>query len=68
MSKKAEIGVLLLEPETEAQLGFIRFDSSGMLIYQVMKPDLHVYALRPIHDLLSNQWLSSPCTRSMLAC
>lgn len=58
-----EICVLLLEPETKAQIGLIRFDPSGMLIFQLIKPGLHVYALRPIHDLLANQWLRVPLYR-----
>lgn len=37
-----EIGVLLLEPETEAQIGFIPLDPSGMLIFQIIKSGLHV--------------------------
>lgn len=66
MTEKAGIGALLLKRESEVQIGFIRYDRSGMHVYQVIKPGLHANEFRAIHHLLANQWLSTPCIRSIL--
>lgn len=63
MSEKTQIGGPLLETETRAQIGYIRFDPSGMLIYQLIKPGLHANEFKPIHHLLTTQWLSAPLYR-----
>ncbi len=59
MASITEIGVLLLDKGTGAQIGFIQFDSSGMLVYQMIKK-VHVFALKPIDDLLAERWLTEP--------
>ena len=60
MANKSELGILLIEKENNDQIGFIKFDSSGMLVYQIVKAGLHVYAFKPINKLLSEQWIKEP--------
>jgi hypothetical protein len=60
MTDTEEIGVLLLDPVSAAQIGFIQFDPSGMLIYRVIQPGLNVNALRPIHQKLAEEWIKEP--------
>ena len=60
MPGKTEIGILLFDPVNEQQVGFIRFDGSGMLVYQPIKARLHTYAFRSIHLLLTQQWFKRP--------
>lgn len=60
MANKTELGILLTDNETEDQIGLIKFDPSGMLVYQIIKTGLHVYAFKPINKLLSEQWLKEP--------
>jgi len=57
--KESLIGVLLVDKASGAQIGFIKFDSSGMLVYQMIKTGMHVFAFKPI-DLLLNQWIKKP--------
>lgn len=57
--KESEIGVLFIDTASGAQIGFIKFDSSGMLVYQMIKTGMHVFAFKPI-DLLMNQWIKEP--------
>ena len=60
MANKSELGILLVEKENNNQIGFIKFDPSGMLVYQIIKAGLHVYAFKPINKLLSEQWIKEP--------
>src|SRR5215207_1682293 len=60
MSDITETGVLLSDVTNGAQIGFIRFASSGMLVYQVIKAGLHVFAFKPIDRLLNEQWIQEP--------
>jgi hypothetical protein len=60
MPDASEIGVLLLDNDTAAQIGLIKFDPSGVLVYQTIKTGLHVYAFKPINKLLSEEWLKEP--------
>jgi len=57
--KEPLIGVLFVDKASGAQIGFIKFDSSGMLVYQMIKIGMHVFAFKPI-DLLMNQWIKEP--------
>ena len=60
MSDTTEIGVLLLDQASGSQVGFIQFDASGMLVYKVIKMGLHVFAFKPIDQLLNGQWTHEP--------
>jgi hypothetical protein len=60
MSEISEIGVLLVDYDNGAQIGLIKFDPSGVLVYQTIKTGLHVYAFKPIDKLLSEEWLKEP--------
>lgn len=60
MSDTTETGVLLLDPVTGAQIGLIKFDPSGMLVYQVIKKGLPVSAFKPVDRLLNGQWIKKP--------
>jgi hypothetical protein len=60
MSEISEIGVLLVDNATAAQIGLIKFDPSGVLVYQTIKTGLHVHAFKPINKLLSEEWLKEP--------
>ena len=60
MSDTSVIGVLLVDKADGSQIGFIKFDSSGMLIYQMIKAGMHVFAFKPIDRLLNDQWLKEP--------
>jgi hypothetical protein len=57
--KESTTGVLFMDKASGAQIGFIKFDSSGMLVYQMIKTGMHVFAFKPI-DLLLNQWIKEP--------
>ena len=54
------LGVLLVDNASGAQIGLIKFDPSGMLVYQIIMTGLHVYAFKPINKLLSEQWIKEP--------
>ena len=58
--KPSLIGVLLVDQASGAQIGFIQFNPSGVLGYQMIKADLHVYALKPIDHLLGERWNKDP--------
>jgi len=60
MSDTTETGVLLSDVTNGTKIGFIRFASSGMLVYQVIKAGLHVFAFKPIDRLLNEQWRQEP--------
>ena len=60
LSDTTEIGILLSDKADGAQIGFIKFDASGMLVYQVIKAGLHVYAFKPINRLLTEKWIKEP--------
>lgn len=60
MSDTPEIGVLLVDPVSGAQIGFIKFDPSGMLAYQAIKKGLSIYAFKPIDRLLTEHWFKVP--------
>ena len=60
MANKLELGILLVDKASDAQIGFIKFDTSGMLVYQMIQAGMHVYAFKPIHKLLGEQWMKEP--------
>jgi hypothetical protein len=60
MPDLSEIGVLLVDKASSAPVGLIKFDSSGVLVYQSIKRGLHAFAFQSIHTLLSEQWLKEP--------
>ena len=59
-NKASLIGVLLVDQDSGTQIGFIKFNPSGVLGYQMIKADLHVYAFKPIDHLLEEQWNKDP--------
>ena len=60
MSDTLVIGVLLVDKVDGSQIGFIKFDSSGVMVYQIIKAEMHVFAFKPIDRLLNEQWLKEP--------
>ena len=60
MSDTLLIGVLLVDKVDGSQIGFIQFDSSGVMVYQIIKAGMHVFAFKPIDRLLNEQWLKEP--------
>jgi hypothetical protein len=50
--KESEIGVLFID-ESKSQIGFIKFDSSGMLIYQMIKKGMHVFAFKSLEPIMT---------------
>ncbi|MGA7194583.1 MAG: hypothetical protein WBW94_13225 [Anaerolineales bacterium] len=60
MSDTLLIGVLLMDKTDGSQIGFIKFDSSGVMVYQIIKAEMHVFAFKPIDRLLNEQWLKEP--------
>jgi hypothetical protein len=54
-----KIGILLTSKESGEQVAVIEFDPSGMLINQIIKPGLHVFALRSAMTLLP-EFINSP--------
>jgi len=52
--------ILLVDRETEEQIGIIKFDISGMLILQSLKTDYHVFALNPVMKFLGDNGLDQP--------
>lgn len=57
--KESLIGVLFIDKASAAQIGFIKFESSGMLVYQTIKAGIHVFAFKSI-ELLIKQWIKEP--------
>jgi hypothetical protein len=57
--KESLIGVLFIDKASGTQIGFIKFDSSGMLVYQMIKTGMHVFAFKTI-DVLMNEWTKEP--------
>jgi hypothetical protein len=57
--KESLIGVLFIDKASGSQIGFIKFDFSGMLIYQMIKTGMHVFAFKSI-DPFIKQWASEP--------
>jgi hypothetical protein len=49
-----------MDKTSGAQIGFIKFDSSGMFVYHVIETGLHVFAFKPIDRLLNGQWIQEP--------
>jgi hypothetical protein len=60
MASTTNIGVLLMDKTSGAQIGFIKFDSSGMLVYHVIETGLHVFAFKLIDRVLNAQWIQEP--------
>jgi hypothetical protein len=60
MASITNISVLLMDKTSGAQIGFIKFNSSGMLVYHVIETGLHVFAFKPIDRLLNGQWIQEP--------
>jgi hypothetical protein len=51
----SKIGVLLTSKESGEQVAVIEFEPDGMLINSMIKPGLHVYALRSVMNLLGEK-------------
>jgi hypothetical protein len=60
MANKLEVRVLLVDKDSGAQIGFIRFDPSGLLVYQTMMAGMHVFAFKSIDRILNEQWIKEP--------
>jgi hypothetical protein len=60
MASTANISVLLRDKTSGTQIGFIKFDASGILVYQVIEIGLHIFAFKPIDLLLNGQWMQEP--------
>jgi hypothetical protein len=60
MARKLNIGVLLVDTDSGVQIGVIKFDSSGMLIYQIVKPGVQWFAFKPIEGVLKEKWIKQP--------
>ena len=60
MPDTSDISVLLLDKASSAAVGLIKFDSSGVLVYQSIQAGLRVFAFKPINQLLSELWLKEP--------
>ena len=58
-NKELQIGVLLVDKVSGSQIGFIQFNSSGVMAYKMIKEGLHVFAFKPIDHLL-NEWDKEP--------
>ena len=58
-NKELQIGVLFVDKVSGSQIGFIQFNSSGVLGYKMIKEGLHVFAFKPIDHLL-NEWDKEP--------
>lgn len=63
MPEPSEISVLLLDKASSTAVGLIKFDSSGVLVYQSLRTGLHLFAFQPINQLLSEGWLEEPLYR-----
>lgn len=57
--KESLIGVILIDKTSEVQIGIIKFDSSGVLGYQMIQSGIHVFAFKSI-DRLIDQWAKEP--------
>lgn len=53
--KTSKIGLLLKSRESGEQIAVIEFEPDGMLINSMIKPGLHVYALRSVMNLLEKK-------------
>ena len=51
----SNIGVLLKSKENGEQIGVLEFDPSGMLMGQMIKTGLHVFALRSVIHILNEK-------------
>lgn len=60
MATTSEIGVLFLDKASGAQIGFIKFHSSGILVYQIIRSGMHIFAFKPMDRLLNEQWIKEP--------
>lgn len=60
MPDTSEISVLLLDKASRTAVGLIKFDSSGVLVYQSIRTGLHIFAFNPLNKILSEQWLKEP--------
>ena len=60
MPDTSEVCVLLLDKANRSPIGLIKFDSSGVLVYQSLRTGLHVFAFQPINKILSEDWLTEP--------
>jgi hypothetical protein len=60
MARKPKNGVLLVDIASGSQIGVIKFDPSGMLVYQIIQSGVPWFAFKPIEDLLSAEWMTMP--------
>lgn len=51
----SKLGVLLKSKESGEQIGVLEFDPSGMLMCQMIKSGLHVFALRSVMQILKEE-------------
>ncbi len=54
------IGVLLIEAENKEQIGLIKFSPQGVLIYQLVTNELHVYAFKGSIVPAISKWIKDP--------
>jgi len=48
MDKQTRIGILLTAKEDNVQMGLVELDPGGMMIFSILKPGLHYFAMKPI--------------------
>jgi len=63
MARKLNIGVRLVDTDSGVQIGVIKFDSSGMLIYQIVKAGVQWFAFKPVESILKAKWMKQPLYR-----
>jgi hypothetical protein len=51
----SNIGVLLKSKESGEQIGVLKFEPDGMLMCQMIKSGLHVFALRSVMQILKEK-------------
>ena len=56
----SKIGLLLIDAATKEQVAIIEFDPSGTLIVHSLRQEMHVFALKSLHRLLTETVLTAP--------
>jgi len=59
----SKLGVLLKSKENGEQIGVIEFGPDGMLMCQMIKCGLHVFALRSVINLLEEKGVKPLCKK-----
>jgi hypothetical protein len=60
MSDNSQIGILFVEEGSGEKIGIIKFDSSGLLVYQIMIPGTHPYGFKNIETRLKEGPIKEP--------